>query len=248
MKLERIIAVRTTKTVFRDGDRCIKQFGPEHSKAKILAEAAVHAKIEETGLPVPAILEVTKAEGKWAIVTEYITGKTLDRLMEEEPQNRDALMERFIKAHVMIGAAGGRGLPKLKELLEEHIKGAGLSGAALYELMMRMASLSDGASVCHGDFAPSNLIVNEKGAYITDWRRAAQGPAAADAARTYLLFWLAGDIDGADAYIDGYCRMSGTDRTEIEKWIPLRAAERLALKRPEEREFLLYWVNVVDYE
>ena len=248
MKLEKIIAVRTTKTVFRDGDKCIKQFGPEHSKAKILGEAAVHAKIEETGLPIPAILEVTKAGGKWAIVTEYVAGKTLERLMEEEPEKKAEHMERFIDAHIKIATANGSGLPKLKELLTEHLKAADLSGAALYELLMRMESLPEGGAVCHGDFAPSNLIVGEKGGCITDWRRAAQGAPAADAARTYLLFWLAGDIDGADAYIEGYCKKSGVKKTEIEQWIPIRAAERLALKRAEEREFLLYWVNVVDYE
>ena len=66
MKLEKIIAVRTSKTVFRDGDKCIKLFDGDHSKAKILSEAATHAKVEESGLPVPKVLEVTKAEGKWA--------------------------------------------------------------------------------------------------------------------------------------------------------------------------------------
>ena len=60
MKLERIIAVRTSKTVYRDGNLCVKVFGDEYAKSRILAEAATHAKIEETGLGVPKILEVTK--------------------------------------------------------------------------------------------------------------------------------------------------------------------------------------------
>ena len=52
MKLERIIAVRTSKTVYRDGELCIKVFGDDYAKSRILAEAATHAKIEETGLDV----------------------------------------------------------------------------------------------------------------------------------------------------------------------------------------------------
>ncbi|MEG1602954.1 MAG: phosphotransferase [Cloacibacillus sp.] len=249
MKLEKIIAVRTTKTVFRDGDKCIKVFDKDHAKAAILAEAAVHAKVEESGLRVPKILEVTKADGKWAIVTEYIPGKTLDRLMEEAPEKFDEYMERFAAAHIMINAKDGASLPKLKERLAESFRGAELSSTAMYDLMIRMESLPDGAALCHGDFAPSNLIVTEDGCgYIVDWKRAAQGAPAADAARTYLLFWLAGDIDGADKYAALYCDKSGLSKSDIEKWIPLRAAERLSLGKAEEREFLLYWVNVVDYE
>lgn len=114
---------------------------------------------------------------------------------------------------------------------------------------MRLESLPAGDKICHGDFAPSNLIVADDGKdYIVDWSHAAQGAPAADAARTYLLFWLAGEIDGADSYLSLYCEKSGIAKTEIQKWIPLRAAERLARGKAEEREFLLYWVNVVDYE
>lgn len=50
MKLDRIIAVRTGKTVYRDGDRVIKVFDSDYSKADILNEALNQARIEETGL------------------------------------------------------------------------------------------------------------------------------------------------------------------------------------------------------
>ena len=249
MKLEKIIAVRTSKTVFRDGDKCIKLFDGDHSKAKILSEAATHAKVEESGLPVPKVLEVTKAEGKWAIVSEFIAGKTLDRLMDESPEKNGEYMERLVEAQLKTNATKARGLEKLKDRLAESLFAAELSSSTLYELHMRLESLPAGDKICHGDFAPSNLIVADDGKdYIVDWSHAAQGAPAADAARTYLLFWLAGEIDGADSYLSLYCEKSGIAKTEIQKWIPLRAAERLARGKAEEREFLLYWVNVVDYE
>ncbi|MCD8233011.1 MAG: phosphotransferase [Cloacibacillus porcorum] len=249
MKLEKIIAVRTSKTVFRDGDKCIKLFDQDHSKAKILSEAATHAKVEESGLNVPKVLEVTKTEGKWAIVYEFISGKTLDRLAGEAPEKADEYMECFVEAQLKINAAKAHSLEKLKDRLAESLFAADLPSATLYELHMRLESLPVGDRICHGDFAPSNLIVNgEDEDYIVDWSHAAQGVPAADAARTYLLFWLAGEIDGADRYLSLYCEKSGIAKAEIQKWIPLRAAERLAQGKTEEREFLLYWVNVVDYE
>ena len=70
MKTDNIIAKRTNKTVYRDGDKAIKVFDKDFSKADILNEALNHARIEETGLNIPKIREVTVADGKWAIVSD----------------------------------------------------------------------------------------------------------------------------------------------------------------------------------
>lgn len=48
MNLDRIIAVRNNKTVYRDGDRCLKVFNEGYSKADVLNEALNQARIEET--------------------------------------------------------------------------------------------------------------------------------------------------------------------------------------------------------
>ena len=86
MKLDRIIAVRTGKTVYRDGDKVIKVFDSEYSKADILNEALNQARIEETGLNIPKVLEVTMIDGKWAIITEYIEGKIYYRNPAKEKE------------------------------------------------------------------------------------------------------------------------------------------------------------------
>ena len=59
MKLDRIIAVRNHKTVYRDGELCMKVFDETYSKADILAEAMNQARVEETGLHIPQVREVT---------------------------------------------------------------------------------------------------------------------------------------------------------------------------------------------
>ena len=72
MNFDQVIAERSTKTVYRDGDRVIKLFGPAHSKADVLNEALNQARVEETGLNIPKVLEVTVYNGRWAIVSEYV--------------------------------------------------------------------------------------------------------------------------------------------------------------------------------
>ena len=81
-----------------------------------------------------------------------------------------------------------------------------------------------------------------------DWSHATQGNASADAARTYLLFWLNGDIDGAKKYLDLFCKKSDTARQYVQKWMPIVAASQSVKGNAKEREFLLSWVDVVDYE
>lgn len=100
-----------------------------------------------------------------------------------------------------------------------------------------------------GILIPKNIIIRDDGeAFILDWSHATQGNASADAARTYLLFWLNGDIDGAEKYLNLFCKKSDTAKQYVQKWIPIVAASQSVKGKAEEREFLLHWVNVVDYE
>ena len=99
--------------------------------------------------------------------------------------------------------------------------------------------------VCHGDFCPENIIISESGEpYILDWSHATQGNASADAARTYLLFWLSGDIDGAEKYIKMFCEKSNTEMNYVKKWMPLVAAVRTLSGKEAEREFLHSWFDI----
>ena len=50
MKLDQVVAVRDTKTIYRDGNHIIKLFNHTYSKADVLNEALNQARVEETGL------------------------------------------------------------------------------------------------------------------------------------------------------------------------------------------------------
>ena len=89
LNADRILAVRTSKTVYRDGETVVKVFDDGFSKADILNEALNQARGEETGLNIPKLLEVGIVDGKWAIRTQYISGKTMKWLMDENPDKID---------------------------------------------------------------------------------------------------------------------------------------------------------------
>ena len=249
MNLDRVIAVRTGKTVYRDGDNCIKVFDSDYSKSDVLNEALNQARIEETGLNIPKIREVATIDGKWAIVSDFIKGKTLAQLMQEHPEKKEEYLNFFVDLQMEVHSKTCPLLPKLKDKMNAKISQTDLDATTRYDLHTRIEGMPKHNKVCHGDFNPSNIIVTENGTpYILDWSHATQGNASADVARTYLLFWLAGDIDGAKEYLDLFCKKSGTAKQYVQKWMPIVAASQSVKGNEKERQFLLSWVDVVDYE
>lgn len=247
MKLDRVIAVRNNKTVYRDGDDCIKVFDSDFSKSDVLNEALNQARVETTGLNVPKIKKVLTIDGKWAIVSEYIKGKTLDRLMQETLDKKDEYIELLVDLQLTVLSKTCPMLNKLKDKMNRKISASDLDATTRYDLHTRLDSMPKHDKLCHGDFNPSNVIITDDGTpYIIDWSHATQGNASADAARTYLLFWLSGDIDGANKYLDLFCQKSDTAKQYVQKWLPIVAASQLVKGNDKEREFLLSWVNVVD--
>ena len=247
-KLDKIIAERKSKTIYRDGDKVIKLMGEEYPAPDVLSEAHNLAAVGETALKVPRLLEVTKINGKWAIVWEYIEGTTLDKLMEKDKDKEQEYLERFVDIQLDMHRYSATRLPLLTEKMERKIKASELDATARYEILGRLASMPKHTKLCHGDFNPSNIVITEKDeAYIIDWSHAAQGNASADAAHTYMLFWLTGNLALGEEYLSLFCKKSDTAVQYVEKWLSIVAASQLSKAKPEEREFLLHWANVVEY-
>ena len=249
MKLDHVIAERKHKTIYRDGDLVAKVFDESFPKSDILNEALNQARVEETGLNIPKIEEVTKIDGKWAIISDYIEGKTLRELMDENPDKLDEYMNLFVDVQLKILSKKCPLLKRIKDKMQDKISQADLDATTRYELHTRLASMKKHDKVCHGDFNPSNVIITPDGTpYVLDWSHATQGNGAADAARTYLLFMLGGEKELAEKYLKLYCFKSDTARQYINNWMPIVAASQSVKGNPEERELLLSWANVFDYQ
>jgi len=247
--LDKIIAVRKAKTVYRDGAYAIKVFDNDYSKADVLNEALNQARIEETGLPVPKIIEVTKIDGKWAIVSDFIEGKTLEQLMSENPEMSDSLLDLLVDLQCEVHTKRAPLLTKLKDKMNRKISESSFDATTRYELHTRLEGMPKHKKVCHGDFNPSNVIITPDGKpYILDWSHATQGNASADVARTYLLFCLAGKEEIAKQYLLRFCEKSDTARQYVEAWLPIVAASQSVKDKPEEREFLRKWVDIANFE
>jgi len=82
---------------------------------------------------------------------------------------------------------------------------------------------------------------------ILDWAHATQGNGAADCAITYLHLIMNGEIQFADKYLKRYCERQGCTVSYVQSWMSIVAAAELARGRVAERDFLMSWVDVVDW-
>ncbi len=249
MKFDKILAVRPNKKIYKDGDNCIKLFNSDFSKIDVLNEALNQARVETTGLNIPKIKEVTMIEGQWAIVSEYIEGKTLAQLMEENPDKYDEYLDIFVELQLEVLSKRCALLTKLRDKMRNKINMTSLDETTKYDLCCRLDGAPRHVKLCHGDFNPSNIIIKENGEkYILDWAHVTQGNASADAARTYLIYCLEGKKEQGEQYLNKFCKKSGISKQNIQLWMPIVAASQSVKGNENERHLLLSWATVCDYQ
>lgn len=247
---DQVISAQTKKVIYREGDTVVKLFCPDYSKASVLNEALNQARVEETDLHIPKIHEVFKtANGEWAIRSEYIPGKTLQQLMDENPEKQDEYLKQFLALQMEVHTKRAPLLTKLKDKMHRKISDSKFEATVRFELHTRLEGMPKHKKVCHGDFNPTNIIITPEGTpYIIDWAHVTQGNASADVARTYLWMVLNHKEALAKEYLRLFCKMSDTALQYVQNWMPIVAASQ-SVKENSEDDFdlLSRWVNVVDY-
>lgn len=250
LKNKKIFLTRPYKVVYKDGDKIIKVFTKEHGKANVFNEALCQARVEESGLDIPKVLEVSQIDGEWAISIEFVEGPTLAEVMEKDPENIEKYMEQFVDLQLSMHAKQAPRLTLQKDKFARKITSLkdAIDATTRYELCTRLDSMPCHTKLCHGDFNPSNVIVRKDGTMtIVDWAHATQGNASGDAAITYLEFALKNQ-KMADLYLHIFCKKSDTARQYVQKWLPIAAAAQLTKNIAEEKEFLMHWIDIIDFQ
>ncbi len=222
------LAQRSNKVIYADGDRCFKVFEQGYNTADILNEALNQARVEETGLPIPALLEVKVLDdGRWALVSRYIEGKNLEELLEEDPDMEDEYLKFFVDLQIEMQKKRCPLLNKHRDKMNRKISQTDLSATLRYDLHNRIEAMPRHNCLCHGDFNPSNVIIDHDGdAYIVDWSHATQGNEEADAARTFMMFLIDNKKERANKYLKYFCEASGCKVKDILSWLPILAASQ----------------------
>lgn len=249
MQLDRVIAIRNTKTIYRDGRYCIKVFNNVHSKYEVLNEALNIALIEKLGIQVPKLIEVKIHEGKWAIVSEYIKGKSLAQIMKESPSETDRWLRLFVDLQIKVFSYRCPSLYPMKEKLLQRISFSRLDDFVKSNMQKQLHQMSFPEEVCHGDFNPSNIIITgDNIPYLIDWAHVIKGNSLADAAWSWLNFSFRDSEENAEKYLDLFCAKREIPTHAVMEWIPFVAASKSVKRVENEQNFLLkkaekYWLS-----
>lgn len=252
MELKNFVAGNDIYDVYESDGLAIRVYKKPEYKEKCLYAALTHARVETTlgnsSIKMPIIHEVSVIDGNWAISMDWIKGKTLAQLMEENPDKMDTYVNQMVDIQSEIHEQYMPLLSKLKDKMSRQIKSLGqIDEIKKYELLTRLDSMPKHIKLCHNSFEPKNIIINDEGTYVINWGSARQGNASADVAKTYLLLKLH-KPEIADQYLDRYCMKSGTSKRYVQAWLPIVAAAQLDKGIESEKEFLLKWIDVVEYE
>lgn len=92
--------------VYEVDGKAVKVFkDPNEPKSVVLYEALTHTRVEETGYnKIPALEEVTKIDGKWAISYDYITGDTMADMLKKSPEKADEYLEQMVDLQIEINS------------------------------------------------------------------------------------------------------------------------------------------------
>lgn len=241
-----LINKRRNNAIYTDGNSNYKIFNKNYKKTDVYLEAFITAMVENTGLDVPSIKEISIMDEQWYFKSDSIEGKTLHSMILDDLDNAEKYLDKMVEIHTSIHKKRCEKLPFQKEKLADHINFSNLDKNLKIDLLDMLNTCPRHKKLCHGNFTPHNILFSGEKYYITDWNHASQGNASADVARTYL--WMKIHMPNfADIYLDKFCKATNTSKRYVENWIPIVAAARISKNNPEEIKILRSLISVVEY-
>lgn len=208
-------------------------------------------------VPTPAVLAEVEIDGRPGQVMERVDGIDQFSVVAARPWTLPSIGVGLGRIHADLhrGEVSAE-LPSVHELIRTRIQESGRVPADIADAALAaLEDLPDGRAMCHGDFHPGNVLMTDDGPVLIDWTNAARGAPMADVARTRLMLSVGELPPGSPAvvralarvgrgllrrlYMRGYRRAGALDMEQVDRWEPVRAADRLGEEIEGEREALL---------
>jgi uncharacterized protein (TIGR02172 family) len=241
-----LIGSGRTADVFVCENECVLKLYRESIDAGSIANefnAAVYA--YENNLPTPKPVSRVRKDNRYGIVFSKIAGRSLLNILSEKPMRMARIAVQMARLHHRINSvAYPDAVNSQKQNMITAIASSGvLSEDEKNKITAYIDTLPDERFLCHGDFHPDNIMIDDD-VWIIDWMTGTSGSPACDAARCKMILECSDIPDSIPAvmrfllslgkkalaakYVKEYCRISGLHAGEIDKWmLPLYAA-RLA--------------------
>ncbi|WP_242266754.1 aminoglycoside phosphotransferase family protein [Bacillus cereus group sp. BfR-BA-01518] len=238
MNLGNQIAKVNTANIYLYEKKVIKLFNEYLPDTESMNEAKKQKYAYSCGLPVPNVFEVTKIQNRQAIIMEYVKGDSIGDLLLNNLNEAERYINICVNEQKKIHAIcmNTDEIESMRVRLERQIKSVHkVDEKQKGNILDKLHSIKFEPRLCHGDFHPFNLILNNKNANIIDWVDASAGDLRADVFRTYLLYSQY-SVELAEMYLQIYCSNTDLTRDEIFQWAPIISVARFTEKVSSQNE------------
>jgi uncharacterized protein (TIGR02172 family) len=256
--INKLIAQGRTAEIYEwENGQIIKLYRKGMSNEAVENEYNISKIVQKCGLSVPAVFDKLTVEGRYGIVYEKLSEKTMMKLMTSRTLDASKAARRLAELHYSVHKHKAPGMPSQKNILRESIRRVDLlTEDNKKKIISCLDKLPEESKLCHGDFHPDNILVSEDNAAIIDWMTGSMGTPAADVARTSVMLRVGSMPPGTSPlvkvvvgfqrskfckeYIKHYLSISGMSMEEIEAWeAPIAAARLLEWIPKKEKAMLL---------
>lgn len=210
----KLIGKGNTAEIFDiDNGKILKLFISGYPKVPVMREYNNAKVMESLGLPTPACYEMTEVEGRFGIVYEKVPGIDLYNYIVKTGEFQKGL-EILVGFQKQILEKENSDLMSYKDFIKLVI------GDRDTNVLEKIDRLPDGNNVCHGDFHPFNILVDEEGnAKVIDFMNVCRGPKLYDIARSYFLMRGDGPVDPQiTALLQAYLKLHGITESDLEPY------------------------------
>lgn len=257
----KLIGEGNTAEIYDIGDgKVLKLFRKGIPENIIIAEFNNNVAVSKLLTFVPKAYQMCEIEGKTGIIYEKITGKDFINIILKNLFNLNSMSKQLAYIHKSIQVPCCEDIISLKEKLAQNINLAkDLSDDKKKFVLEYLSKLPDSKILCHMDFHPGNIMIQNGEYIVIDWMNACVGDSCADVMRTCLLLEIGEDLHSPyvirkiislfqnhmkKVYIKEYLKISGKSYENIKVWeLPIAAARLVEWLSPNEKKKLLEIVD-----
>jgi thiamine kinase-like enzyme len=188
LKFEKIIGIGNTAVVYEyEEGKVLKLFNEGYPKEAVEREFYNAKAIKKMDFSKPKAHEIIFCEERIGIVYDKARGESLlDWVMKTG--NLKECAKYMAKLHRSILSNRISNVPDYKEFLKNNIVNIPTEDLKKREEMLQVIDkLPEGNTLCHGDFHPGNILIQNGQAMVLDFMNICKGSFLYDVARTVFL-------------------------------------------------------------
>lgn len=233
----------TAEIYMYEQNKILKLFREKMPYQAISYEYRIANVIQEKLNNVPKVYNLLTYENRYGIVYEQIKGTDMLTILTKKVGKLKYYSKMMGQIHAKLHEVDIDVHYSVKDKLKNNIDSViELTDEEKEKIKRYLSSLPEGNKICHFDFHPGNIMLQDEKPIVIDWMTACTGSESADVARTCLMMKY-GEVQHAGfiikivvhlfenrirkIYYKEYKKITGISDKEVEQWMLPVAAARL---------------------